>query len=252
MFFSFEHLKFRYEPFPIGVARPLMPEGVYQDFLENFSEVDLFEDYKAMGKPGEKYTLSEKENPRVYNDFVRSNPVWREFHSWIKSDDFVYGIMDTLREHQIDLGYRCTPAIKRLSRRFKDIRRGRFSGGAHRLRARFEFSALPAEGGHLLPHTDSLPKVVTIIVSMVREGEWNPDFGGGTDVNRPKDIRTSFNELNRLGRFEDMEVLDTFEFAPNQGVIFIKTFNSWHSVRPMTGTGSHALRRTLTINIEAF
>jgi hypothetical protein len=96
-----------------------------------------------------------------------------------------------------------------------------------------------------------LPKVATIIVSMVREGEWDPDFGGGTDVNRPKDLRTNFNEVNRLGRFEDMEVLDTFDFASNQGVIFIKTFNSWHSVRPMTGTGSNALRRTLTINIEA-
>ena len=217
MFFSFEHLKFRYDPFPIGVARPLMSEGVYQEFLGNFPDVDLFEDYKAMGKPGDKYTLSEKENPRVYNDFVRSNPVWREFHRWIKSDDFVYGIMDTLREHQIDLGYRYAPAFKRLTRRLKDIRRGRLCAHAPHLRARFEFSALPADGGHLVPHTDSLPKVVTIIVSMVREGEWNPDFGGGTDVNQPKDIRTSFNELNRLGRFEDMEVLDTFEFTPNQG-----------------------------------
>jgi hypothetical protein len=35
-------------------------------------------------------------------------------------------------------------------------------------------------------------------------------------------------------------------------VMFIKTFNSWHSVRPMTGKGSEAMRRTLTINIEAF
>jgi hypothetical protein len=33
--------------------------------------------------------------------------------------------------------------------------------------------------------------------------------------------------------------------------MFVKTFNSWHSVRPMTGAGSEAMRRTLTINIEA-
>jgi hypothetical protein len=46
-----------------------------------------------------------------------------------------------------------------------------------------------------------------------------------------------------------MEVIDTYEFTPNQAVIFIKTFNSWHSVRPMTGVDSDALRRTLTINI---
>jgi hypothetical protein len=34
-------------------------------------------------------------------------------------------------------------------------------------------------------------------------------------------------------------------------VIFVKTFNSWHSVRPMQGNGSGAMRKTLTINIEA-
>jgi len=33
-------------------------------------------------------------------------------------------------------------------------------------------------------------------------------------------------------------------------VIFVRTFNSWHSVPPMTGKGSGAMRRTLTINIE--
>ena len=34
--------------------------------------------------------------------------------------------------------------------------------------------------------------------------------------------------------------------------MFIKIYYSWHSVRPMTGKGSEAMRRTLTINIEAF
>jgi hypothetical protein len=33
-------------------------------------------------------------------------------------------------------------------------------------------------------------------------------------------------------------------------VVFVKTYNSWHSVRPMTGKGVEALRKTLTIVIE--
>lgn len=48
-----------------------------------------------------------------------------------------------------------------------------------------------------------------------------------------------------------MEILDTFAFESNQAVIFVKTFNSWHSVRPMVGNSANAMRRTLTINIEA-
>jgi hypothetical protein len=47
-----------------------------------------------------------------------------------------------------------------------------------------------------------------------------------------------------------MEILDAFPFEPNQAVVFVKTFNSWDSVRPMAGSGTDAMRRTLTINIE--
>ena len=47
-----------------------------------------------------------------------------------------------------------------------------------------------------------------------------------------------------------MEIIDSYPFEPNQAVIFVKTYNSWHSVRPMQGAGSKAMRRTLTINIE--
>jgi len=251
MFFSFEHLELRYEPFPIGVAKPLMEQAAYQEFLDSFPPMELFEDYKKMGKPGDKYTLSEKENPRTYKQFIKSSPVWREFYDWIKSDAFPYSILDVLRERHIDLGFRYLSPAKRFARLIKEIRRGRLCPRYPKLRARFEFSALPADGGHLNPHTDSLPKVVTMIVSMVRDNEWNPEFGGGTDVNRPKDARRSFNRTNQLANFDDMEVLQTFDFRPNQGVIFVKTFNSWHSVRPMSGHNEKALRKTLTINIEA-
>ena len=203
-----------------------------------------------MGKRGRKYTLSEKESPRAYAQFVRSSPLWREFHQWIKSDAFVYGLLDVLREREIDLGYRPVPLAKRVVKRVKDGLRGRTSIRQVPLKARFEFSALPAAGGHVVPHTDAPTKVATMVVSILRDGEWDPAFGGGTDVNQPKDSARSFNHVNRLADFADMEVLDTYEFTPNQAVVFVKTFNSWHSVRPMTGHDSPALRRTLTVTIE--
>ena len=111
---------------------------------------------------------------------------------------------------------------------------------------------LPADGGHVLPHTDSPGKIITIVVSMARPGEWDPSFGGGTDINRARDAKLKFNYVNRQAGFEDMEVLHTFEFRPNQAVVFIKTYNSWHSVRPMTVKGSPLMRRTLTIVVEEF
>jgi hypothetical protein len=250
MFFSYEHLNFRYEPFPIGLAKPLMDSATYESFVQEYPPPELFQSYRDLGKPGNKYTLSERENPRAYRDFVRSKPLWREFNRWIESKEFIYGVFDLLRHHYIDLGYRNQPGLQQFRRAVKALSRGRLPSGREAFSSRFEFSALPADGGAVVPHTDAPRKIVTFVVSILSEGEWNPAFGGGTDVNRPTDPRLCYNDVNRLADFEDMEVLHTYEFTPNQAVIFVKTFNSWHSVRPMTGKGSNALRRTLTINIE--
>lgn len=110
---------------------------------------------------------------------------------------------------------------------------------------------LPADGGHVLPHTDTPSKIITIVVAMLQPGEWQAAYGGGTDVNRPKDPRHTFNLLNRKADFAEMEVLHTYPFEPNQAIVFVKTFNSWHSVRPMTCNSAGVMRRTLTINIES-
>ncbi len=248
-FFLYDHLTFRYEPFPIGIAKPLMDETVYQELVQSYPPREIF---AYLPKVGHKYSLSEKYNGREYQDFIRSNAAWRDLHGWMKSDGFIVSVMSALKERYIDLGHDKSKTLaQRTFKLIKGIARGRLRPGSARLSTRFEFSMLPADGGHIVPHTDLPSKVVTLIVSMVGEGEWDPSFGGGTDINQPKDVKHSFNQLNRQARFEDMEVLDTYDFTPNQAVIFVKTFNSWHSVRPMTGQGSPAMRKTLTINIEA-
>ena len=247
MLFNYDRLSLRYEPFPIGLARPLLSEGVYGDLCAAYPPQDLF---AYMPKVGHKYALSEMRNRENYFRWLRAHPVWRELHDWVKGDDFIYGVMAALRQRDVDLGFEApVGGLRRAVKRVRNVARGRHTPPAPRLSARLEFSMLPAAGGYVTPHTDSPGKIVTIVVSMVGAGEWDPALGGGTDVNRPRDSRLAYNELNRKAGFEEMEVLHTFEFEPNQAVIFVKTFNSWHSVRPMTGENG-AMRRTLTINIE--
>jgi hypothetical protein len=248
MYFNYDNLEFRYEPFPIGLARPLIEPGLYREFLANYPPQDRF---KYLAKLGHKYSLSEHFDPKAFERFLRENPLWNDFNRWIKSRDFVRGVLQALAERSLDLGYDADMTFARQLRK-RLTHAGRLNWSAARLQSRFEFSMLPADGGHILPHTDSPSKVVTLVVSMIDEGEWDPAFGGGTDVNQARNIRRNFNQTNVQGRFEDMEVIDTFEFTPNQAVLFVRTFNSWHSVRPMTGKGSAAMRKTLTINIEAF
>ena len=219
-----------------------------REFVDNYPPLELF---KYIPKVGKKYSLSERFHGRQYKQFIASSPLWRELHRWIKSDDFIYGVLDALRQRHLDLGFRRPASLaKRTLKRTKDLARGRFGRAASSLNARFEFSMLPADGGSVTPHTDAPAKIVTLIISMIKDGEWDPAFGGGTDLNRPKDKSLVFNPMNLQAEFDEMQVLDTFEFTPNQAVIFVKTFNSWHSVRPMAGLGADAMRKTLTINIE--
>ncbi|MCX8102353.1 MAG: hypothetical protein N3D77_14070 [Geminicoccaceae bacterium] len=244
--FSLDNLELRYEPFPVGRAKPIMSEEQYERFLEAWPPVELFQ---YLPKVGQKYALSEKYNPKHYHDWVQSHDVWREFRDWIESDDFIWGVLDELKARHIDLGFKKLSSAGRLRRNLENLVRGTWWKAPAKLSARFEFSMLPADGGCVTPHTDNPDKIVTMVVSMAREGEWLPAFGGGTEVNRHRNPEFSFNHVNDKARFEDMDTLETFAFEPNQCVLFVKTFNSWHCVRPMRGPKG-AMRRTLTINIE--
>ena len=96
MFLDYGQAEFRYTPFPIGIAKPVMSPDRYAELVANFPPVELFESFEQMGKKGRKFTLSAKENQKRYDAFVQGNPLWREFHKWIKSRDFVYGALDML------------------------------------------------------------------------------------------------------------------------------------------------------------
>ncbi len=227
-----------------------MDPSRFAEFVERFPPLDLFRDYKSMGKPGKKLTLSEKEDPQTYERFVRGDPLWREFHSYVKSDRFIFSVVDLLARHHIDLGLRQTSAARLRWKRVRSALAGRLATAVPRLASRFEFSALAPTGGCVLPHTDAPNKLMTLVLSMVRPGEWDPTWGGGTDVNRPRDPRYAYNQMNQLADFGDMEILHTYDYLPNEALVFVKTFNSWHSVRPISGGASAPYRRTLTINIE--
>jgi len=242
MFLNLDSLQMRYEPFPIGLAQPILDRQTYDEMVASFPPQDLF---LHMPKLGDKFTLSEKFNSKNYHAYVRSNPAWREFHRYVKSDAFIPGVLGALRAHHVDLGIEPAPAG--ISGRLISL----FSRRAVPLSTRFEFSMLPAMGGNIRPHTDNANKIVTLVISMVGPGEWDSKLGGGTEVLRPKDVRHAYNQINESADFSEFDTICTYEFLPNQAVVFVKTFNSWHAVRPMTGSDPARMRRTLTINIEA-
>jgi len=245
---SFDQAEFRYEPFPIGLAKEVLAPDHYFELVAAFPDTALM---KRLRGNTDKLSLSEKNNALRYRSFVQSHPLWRDFHSYFKRRGFIGDILKMLRERHIDLNLERAATTRRgaWARVLASLLRGRPPYDLTRLSARFEFSIVHGDGGCLKPHTDTPKKLITLVISMVDEGEWPAEYGGGTDVNRACDVSNAYNYANRSLEFSDVEILHTYAFEPNQCVIFAKTFNSLHSVRPIHAPAD-ALRKSLTINIE--
>lgn len=246
---QFNECEFRYSPYPLAVIRPALEPSFYDELVRSFPSEELF---GKVPKYDYKLSLSEKFNREAYMKFVESTPPWRRLHSWIKTESFIRSVVEFLASRNVDLDLDdyFMPRGKRLRTALGKIARGEIPTGPGRLRTRFEFSVLRADGGEVAPHTDTPRKIITLVMSMIAPGEWPLEFGGGLEIDRATDPAYAFNWANRMVPWDKMEAVETVPFVPNQCMIFVKTFNSLHSVRPMTQHGSKALRKTITIVIE--
>ena len=48
--FSYDRVKFSYDPFPIGLATLIMKSELYEQMVNNFPPLDIFENFEEMGK----------------------------------------------------------------------------------------------------------------------------------------------------------------------------------------------------------
>ena len=241
----FDRIQLNYEPYPIGLIANVLDEETYGELVSNYPPLSLFKHNPNLGN---KYSLSSAINRKLYYRHLADNPAWGRFHDYIQSKEFIEQSLSVLKENHIDIGLKRYRVVSgKRSNRSNPVSRLLRST---ELSARFEFSMMNGTGGHIRPHTDLPRKFITFVFSMVVPGEWDDRWGGGTAVVRPKNPRYSLNRVNRYLNFDDIEVVKEYPFNPNQALIFIKTFNSWHAVMPMSATRGDVLRKTLTVNIE--
>lgn len=245
---KFENVTFDYDPYPVGVAKGALASDFYEELINTFPEDKIF---VAKEYHGVKLSLSQLNNRKGYYEHLRRNAAWKRFYDYVKSRRFIDETLDMLKLHNIDLGLSRLSWRERLNKRYKSYRRGAPQPHFPRLRSRFEFSSMPITGGSIRPHTDATSKAVTMVIPMLRQGEWKEEYGGGTSVVWPKDRSRSFNLVNDYMDFDEVDCVRTYPFEPNQCLVFVKTYNSWHAVWPMAGNEASILRRTLTINIES-
>jgi len=245
----FNTVDMRYEPYPLAVLRPALDDGLYDRLADTFPSEHLF---SSLPKYPYKLSLSEKCASDNYRRFLWENRDWREFHAWVKSPAFIHGTVRFLAENSVELPLHeaFETGSEKLKRFVRSIKHGHLPSRGLTLRSRFEFSCLKADGGRIDPHTDAPQKVITLVLSMIKKGEWSPDLGGGLDIDRAKDHRYSYNWQNTIVPWDRIEVVATVPFLPNQCIVFVKTHNSLHSVREMKHPGSTQLRKSVTIVIE--
>jgi hypothetical protein len=244
---DYTHNVFFYEPYPIGRINDVVCAG-YEQMVASFPAKEEFRSTE-----GNKFYLND--NHAEYHDFISRYAVWREFYEYVKSREFIDSTLNFLKHKDVDLGIRKYAYLPDDSGPGKlgmllNVLRG-VKERKNRLSTKFEFSILdPNEDSVVLPHTDGQAKIVSLVITIVSPGEWDPRWGGGTDVLRLKDPSRSFSMTNAYRpSFDEVEVLRTFEFVPNQCTLFVKTWNSWHSVGAMKNGPDIPLRRSITVNI---
>lgn len=87
-------------------------------------------------------------------------------------------------------------------------------------------------GEWLEPHTDNPIKIMTFILYF-GSGDWNREYGGGTDIYEPKSRLLRRNPHSIEMPFEWMNRRETIEFVPNRLTFLVKSDNSWHGVAPI-------------------
>ena len=221
---NFDSIKFDYDPYPIGIARGAFAPEIYRELVDTLPDDKIFVTKDNLGV---KLSLSQLNNRSGYMAHVRQNAMWKRFYDYIKSERFIDDTMAMLRAHHIDLGLTGLSWRDRMARRVRAFKRGSPQPHFPKLRSRFEFSSMPVTGGNIRPHTDAVSKAVTMVIPMLREGEWKEEYGGGTSIVWPKDRTRSFNMVNDYMDFDEVECLRTFPFEPNQCLVFVKTYDSW-------------------------
>jgi hypothetical protein len=243
--FAYDRVKFDYEPYPLGLISDVLDPAFYSELAKTYPSREVL---KSAPTDGKKYSLSERTSPELYHRFLKQNEAWGRFHAYVKGKEFIERTLDMLRANYIDLDL----GRYRVVSNTRNNRANPLSTlfGVSELTARFEFSAMSGKGGHIRPHTDHPLKLITLVFSAMPEGEWNHEWGGSTAVVWPKDRRLSYNPGNKYLGFDQVDIVKEFAFNPNQALIFIKTFNSWHAVAPLKAPDEAAQRKTLTVNIE--
>jgi len=241
-----------YVPFPIGLAENVLADEDYRELARTYPSSDEFV-HKNRSKDL-RSTFNNRTRKKEFASWINRHSAWKRFHDEVTSNRFAEQVFAVLASHGIRFTEKLQrpPLMTELRKAAGDIlKRRQFPVFSRPVRSRVEFGAYPADGGYIKPHTDAPGTLVTLVMPMCEEGEWSQDWGGELEICKPKKTEDIFNFVNAFGEFDDFTPVTKFAFQPNQAMFFVKTYDSWHCVRPMTApAGEDKWRKTVVVVFE--
>ena len=231
--------KITQKPFCFFQTDSYLPFSLYQELKESFPDKSFFVNVHKTGKT----TFQSDRNSDNFNKFSQENPLWDDFLQCFMSSEFLDDAFEFLK---------------------KPLKKARGKDGEKRwilansnsldssnsdvipIEVRFEFSML-SEEAMIVPHTDAERKMFSLLFYFPDE-DWKPEYGGGLNLYRPKNIIDQWNFENRVVPFDALEEIGLAPFTANRLLGFVKTRNSFHGVKQLKSLPG-MYRKSLNINI---
>jgi FkbM family methyltransferase len=225
-----EHAQVIESPFPYLVVDNVFPQDYYQEILETFPSTDMMEPISETGRVHQD--LYHERHVVLFTDeafarmTLRQQRFWREFASWMYTDQFISFFLYKFHRH----------VEPRLARILEADGKLALKGDALLVSDCTRYA--------IGPHTDQARRLVSFLFYLPRDASMKEL---GTSIYVPND--PAFACWG--GEHHDAKVfrvVDTVEFLPNRLLAFPKTERSFHGVEQITR--ENVDRRLLINNIR--
>ncbi len=250
---NLNNINFEFDPYPHGVAKDIIDETIYNELVKEFPTVDTLKRSYDKSKKNKfnKFSLSSNLEKKEFFTLINERKTLKKFVEYLLSYEFKKYLIEILNKNKINFGIQVQkPDFKyKLKNFIYNFLPNFLVKPLQEFVIHVELSSIPVKNGMIKPHTDSQHKFASIVIPIVGK-DWIDNCNGGTNLLKPKNKNQTFNFINNTMNFDEVELVKSIPFDRNQFLIFLKTFNSLHSVGPMTGQDESKYRNSLTLTLE--
>jgi hypothetical protein len=239
---NFKDSEFFYDPYPYAIIKNIFEKEIYDELKKEFpdSNDEKFDTSgnskkKDMGKFN-KFQIDNFKS-KNFNNVIKNRKTSKLIYNFFKSEKFINIIDEFLISNHVNI-----KLIKKQNY-WQSFFKKNFN-------IYFELSSIPCDGGFIAPHTDAPRKIITCVMPIVDKEEISNLKGVGTSMLEATNIKYKYNFLNQTVPLSDTKEIKYIDFLPNQMLMFIKTYNSLHSVGPIKSTNLTKSLKRKSINVS--